>query len=766
MGLFTRKNEKQEVVIPPVKKEDGRDLSELNSCKNEFDIDEVIKKDFSYDQFQVQNSSQDGNYFGEEFDIQSTIGRLKGLYVKEPWVNTCSSLIARNLCTVPFKVYSKTTNEIVKDHPLNDVINSGNYITSQKFRDNCCFIDLVLAGNYFLILSEDNKNCFWVPAQDVTPKLRSIESNDDAKKIQKVGAIESITINESSILKVSKKEIPFEKVVHVKLPNPFNPFYGLPLIIAASRPILLDRYKNEYEMAFYLRGGMHSGVIETEQDISKTRMERLMRTFEQAFTGKRNWWRQLFLPKGAKWINSTLSMSEMQHLESLKENRTTLLANLGIPPSQVGIVQDVNRSTAEDQKSNLWNNTIVPLCLMIESGWNSSYLVKEVYKDKVYIKADFEGLDALEGSFYTKCELAEKAAKFMTIDEIREFILNIPKVGDERGNMFIAEMVKAVSQTSPEDKPASEEEEKPTEEPSPMSDEEKAKDILAKKKATDNQQRLENNYEKKYEEAYDSYFGLILANARYALRSGKDVGAVLAMNFENRKEVYIKNVLPIAQGLLDQSFDMSTDSTKSVTGIQTKNAVSFDENDELAILMIKQRTEEGQRKTLANRILNGFIDATGGIDAIRSEEIMKIIDEGLAQGKTGDAIANELETNYRQKYGYRTNTIVRTEILSSISQGIEWNHQVLGQVFTEVRKQWFHVGDSTSNPDARDEHADFETEGVVSSSHLWYNPTTGAKLAYPRDPKAGAKDIINCRCTMVTVIPKSATSRSDVWLNQ
>lgn len=773
MGLFTKKTPQENIHAPKLK-EELRDLSDLNSISS-LDVDDAIKKDFSYDQFQTSRSDDSGNYFGVEFNIQATIGRLKGLYLREPWVNTCTSLIARNLSTIPFRVYKKGTDEVVKNHPLEAIINSGNYITSQKFRDTCSYSDLVLSGNYFLILDKEFKSCFWVPVETVTPNLRGNDSEKARRDMLEIGPLESITIGDNSLLKVSEENIPFERVIHIKLPNPFNPFYGLPLIVAGSRPILLDRYKNEYEMAFYLRGGMHSGVIETEQDISKSRMERLMRTFEQAFTGKRNWWRQLFLPKGAKWINSTLSMAEMQHLESLKENRMTLLANLGIPPSQVGIVQDVNRSTAEDQKANLWNNTIVPLALMIESGWNSSWLIKKKFGDKVYVKADFEGLDALEGSFYTKCELAEKAKNYMTIDEIREFILNIPKLGDDRGDMFVAEIVKSNAGNSTveqlisgdqggDQKP---EDDKPADNPPP----EEGKDIvgdleiISKKKAIDNQDNVEKLEQVKYQDAYMKYLGLILANARYALRADKDVGSVLAMNHAKRRDLYIREVLPVAFDILDRSFNMASDSTKSLSGIIKKVESNFDENDELAISIIMERTKEGKRLQLAKRLLNGFVDAENGIDATRSEEIMKIIEDGLLSGKTTDQIAQSLEKDYKEQFGYRTDTIVRTEILSAVSEGIEWNHEVLKEVFTEVNKQWFHVGDTGSNPDARDEHFDFEKAGIVPSDYVWYNPTTGARLSFPRDPKAGAKDIINCRCTMVSVVPKDARSRSDLIVN-
>ena len=836
---FFRDNRPEPVIL----KEDLTDISELNDARfvkvdmnDRFGIDAHIKSEFGYDKFQNEDSVQNGNYFGSEFNIQATVGRLVGLYAKEPWVNTCANLIARSLMQVPFKVYDSTSHKEIPKHPVQKLIDTGNFVTSKAFRDSCSYIDAVLGGNYFLIFDEKYTTCMWIPLATVTPVMREIRTDEDKRKVVELGPIESIQISDMSALKFTDGNIPFERYVQVKLPNPFNPFYGLPLIISASRPILLDRYKNEYEMAFYLRGGMHSGVIETDQEISKTRMERLMRTFEQAFTGKRNWWRQLFLPKGARWKNSTLSMTEMQHLEGLKENRATLLANLGIPPSQVGIVQDVNRSTSEDQKAALWDNTIVPLTLFIESGWNESYLVKTKYKGKIYVKADLEGLDAVEGSFYSKCELGEKAAKFMTINEIRKEILKIPpmEAGDIRGDKFVSEIVKSnplATIGNPKDQRS--------DEPPPPPDvleEKKFKkgntddgngqyrhvhycqwddngdgttlgnvqgdgaqhnhvikgwrvlsagedshthpDIidketyfgaksLAKKKAVDDQANLEEVESKKYAKAVDKYLENILANARYALSSGRDVGSFLMSQHESRKKKYIEDVLPVANEIMEKSFSIAISNAKTLSKVMVRaeSGTSFEDSDLVAIDIIRERTRDDQRRTLARRLIDGFVDAENGIDKVRSEEIMKVIEYGLMAGKTESAIAHSLRADYEVKFGYRVNTIVRTETLSAISEGQEWNHRVLKEVFDEVGKQWFHTGDAGINPEARKEHAAFEGDGIVPYDYVWTNSTTGGKMKYPRDPGAGPADICNCRCSWVSVIPQDARSKSDLIVN-
>jgi len=436
MWPFSNKDQPIEPLSKHIESND-RDLSDLNSLNAI--VDKEIKKTFDYSQFQMGSESEEGNYFGSEFDIRATVARLKALYVREPWVYATASLIARTLGTVPFLVTNKKTGDVLENHELNKIINGGNYLQDQQSRDMSGYLDLVLTGNYFMITDEAYKMGIHIPVESANLKPRPFDSVSQREEVIKNGPIEAIEINGQG---TSASIVPFEQVIHFKLANPFNPLYGLSMFTAAARPILLDRYKNEFEMAFYLRGATNSGVIETDQDISKTRMERLMRTFEQAFTGKRNWWRTLFLPKGARWVSSGLTMNEMQHLEGLRENRLTLLAVLGVPPSQIGIVQDVNRATSETQEAAFWQNCIMPLVWYVAGGWNNSYLIKQVYKGEIEIVPDLTGVEALEGSLYTKAELANSLADWLKVNEIREDILGYEALppDDVRGEMFAKEV--------------------------------------------------------------------------------------------------------------------------------------------------------------------------------------------------------------------------------------------------------------------------------------------------------------------------------------
>lgn len=753
MGLFDRFR-KQQVTLPLAApgKEELHEFIELMSKNGlasaiEAQIQKSVDAASYYQAFEAMNDG--GNYFGSEFNIRATASRIKSAYALEPWMAATASLIARTLSTVPFRVRNKATKEYDKNHPLNAKLVMGNRTNDGKSQDWCGALDLVLGGNYFKVFNESYTEAMHVPVERVQLEINQITRQVESLLIFDPGKEMSASTG---------TRVPYRQAIHLKYPNPYYPYYGMSLYTAASRPMLLDRYKNEFEMAFYLRGATNAGVIETTEDINKSRMDRLMLTFQQIYTGKRNWWRTIFLPKGAKWVDSGLTMNEMQHLESLKENRLTLLAVLGIPPSSVGIVQDVNRATSEVQERNLWNNTVKPLAEFWASGWNNSYLVKVVYGGLVEVVPDFSDIEALQGSLITKGEQAKSIEPYYWIDEIRKKVFNDEPLPNGAGQKFTAEVkgagagqfqLAAPQQPIAALPPAATTVTEPTHETTP------AKDIKAQ--VVSSQERIERKLHTDYIAGYAKYLDEILEQAAIALGKGESVSVYLQAAKESRARTYVAAVEPTLQKAVERGFSFASSQSKWLHAhgkVKTKR-LRFNETDQQAIDVLHERQANEQRSILAQRSITHFL----GFDQTRSDEIVGIVEQGLADGKTTDQMAAEIRQLYGENYKNQAFTVARTELLTAISQGIKWNHDILGEVFTEVQKQWFHVGDIGSNPDARDLHVSFESEGPVSSGHKW-----GGMLEYPRDPSAPASETINCRCSMASVIPDSAESNAEVIL--
>lgn len=798
------------------------DLSRLNrAARLEFNIDKHVSqflgesKNYSISNFLMPADYHDSGsgHYGTEFNLSSGPGKLKSMYAREPWLFTTTSLISRTLLNVPMVVKDVVSEEILESHPVYDIMKAANAIQDTRSIDYSANVDLITGGNGFIIFNEDYSKAMQAPVEYTNIKMKPDVGMFNLLDHDEV--MDCLELYGAGYSGGSQTKVPWEQVVQFKMPNPFNPFFGMSLILAAARPLLLDRHKNEFEMSFYLRGATNSGVIETTEDMTKKRMENLLSTFEQSFTGRRNWWRTLFLPKGAKWVNSGLTMSEMQHLEGLRENRLTLLAVLGVPPMKVGVVQDVNRSTSETQDSTFYENTIIPLAKIRAAGWNNSHIIKSMFPD-VYVDPDFSENEAVQGSYGTKGEQLKQVEKVVTVNEGRQF-LNLPPLPDARGEKLIAEIgPRKVPGTNLEPMepgeggdetrtvitgPSDAEGDDHTHEaevddegngnttstsgesdshvhqvvdgvvqisnghshPGNLSaaseTQRRYQKARVKLNAVNSLKKIETKQVGKFDVLFIRYVGMLLDLAEDAFRERRNLGVYFDGTQPERIQIYQNEFVPLLIESMESGFDVANTTSKSFNYRTRKK--EFSPTDEQAIEAIRQRSREGNHTQLEKRAIERF----KGFDKTQTKQIMGIIEAGLQQGMTEDQIAANFRRIYKEAYPGQSRTIARTEVLSAASQGFEWNHEALKEVFTLVNKQWFHTGDIGSNPDARKGHAAFEDLGEVPSEHLFVNEFTGHQLKYPRDPNGGAKDVINCRCTMVSVIPEKAKSNAGAILD-
>lgn len=828
MGIFTRSKNLPAVVDAPRARviqldEEDRDRYEMAELEERLAarITAEMRKSLSYASYVAfDNVDDQSGYFGTEFEIRTTAGRLKGLYSREPWIYTAATQVAKTLATIPLKVWNPATDKVVENHWLQALLDAGSPTQSCMELRWTEGIDLMLGGNFFLILEENLKAVAGMaPVEQVELVYKPDFSALQGIRVHQVGG------------GAKAAYFPIEQVVHVKLPNPSNFLYGMSPFAAAARPILLDRYKNEYEMAFYLRGATHQGVIETTEDLSKSRFQRLMRTFEQAFTGRSNWWRTLFLPKGAKWQASSLTMNEMQHLESLKENRKTILAVLGIPPSIVGLIEDVNRATSEQQERIYWNNTIVPFAHFVASGWNNSHIVKGLLKSKVEVRPDFSGIEAVEGFTSAKKERAEAMAPYFTIDEIREKVWGGEPLGDERGMKLVAEIKSSAAPGIPGQLALSQKAVVPdayvcicvmcpkdiftreaaitwaksknykvdhVEEASdhwrlqqrgpdscepetiktfPLDDGcsglygipkeigEQDRKLAAKATATGSQNRIEARLSREMEAAYRTYIDEILSEAKKAIEEKRHVREYLTSYSQERASLWMQRVMPTLEAAMERGFSAASAQVRDARAlVKEKRFPGLDETDKQAVDVLRERQRDGRRRVLAERSIERF----SGLDSTRTEQVMQIIEDGEKAGRSYEEIARTIREDYGEAYDGQARLIVRQEILSAVSEGLDWNHQVLGQIFSQVGKGWFHNGDEGINSDARPEHVALDGTEVAGDAKFTYvDEKTGEliELGYPRDSKAPAGAVIGCRCTMYSVIPESASSNAEAILN-
>ncbi len=167
------------------------------------------------------------------------------------------------------------------------------------------------------------------------------------------------------------RAIPFtvDEIIHIKTPNPYNEYRGLSPAQALTLDLDNERYAQRYEQKFFFNDATPGFLLEYPAEnlpLAETRKE-LVQEWEERHRGFRNRGKVAFL-WGAKANVVTMSMKDMDFGILRKFNRDAIMAAYHIPPSKLGIVENVNRATALTGDFDFQNNCVHPeLCELRES---------------------------------------------------------------------------------------------------------------------------------------------------------------------------------------------------------------------------------------------------------------------------------------------------------------------------------------------------------------------------------------------------------------
>lgn len=331
---------------------------------------------------------------------------LQRIYATETWVYIPVTAIAKSIGGLPLKLEKKTK---IKQRVLNEVTGVEEEIDQEKWTDATgeklfdrfqypnkhttkteffmlLAIDLLTTGQYYIYLDSDEdlglvaESAFDDDANGAWGRLRNLIASNTAIKgmyrippslMKPVPKQDGYGL-EGYVMQSDRGQFAFDcaEIIHVKLPNPLNSTVGMSPLVAAFKPVLLDRFTTEHMIRFYKSGARLGGIIETEKSLNKEQLSRFQRSFENNYTGRQNFHRTLVLPPGMSYKAVEQNPAETALLEFCKYNRETLLSVYNVPPIKVGIMDHANYANAIVQLKIFFNDTIMPYLSFIEDGFN------------------------------------------------------------------------------------------------------------------------------------------------------------------------------------------------------------------------------------------------------------------------------------------------------------------------------------------------------------------------------------------------------------
>lgn len=189
-----------------------------------------------------------------------------------------------------------------------------------------------------------------------------------------------------------------EEIVHLKYTDPDDPYYGASLLTAATQVLNLERNRLAFASAFFSNGSAPLGVLQTEQTVSETMLQKLRGEWTRLHQGVGNSSRVAILQGGLKYSAISPAIKDMD-FKGLKELSNSDILSLYKTPAI--ILGDLAESSGEEGKAALtawWRQTLLPRVKKIESALNRGLRDTVFGGGKTYFKFDLTTVEALSDS--------------------------------------------------------------------------------------------------------------------------------------------------------------------------------------------------------------------------------------------------------------------------------------------------------------------------------------------------------------------------------
>jgi phage portal protein BeeE len=616
-----------------------------------------------------------------EFKMNLDKATLSSLIYTQGSVAKAVSLISKQFLNTQFVI--EKDDKTISSSPELDLLNNPKSQPASIFYSNLV-MDLIYTGEAFIVAQ--NKTLIRIPSVNVSIDVKSIE---DVKY--------RITMPDRTQKILNKDEI-----IHIMLPNPQEYGKGLSPLVSASSAMLNDKYSREFITAYFVRGGSAEMILGTKEK-SSDGLVRQIKSLMQNLGGRSNLRQHKVLPESMELIAQGETLGQSQMVDKLKEFERDVISYLGVPPSLVGQTDGVNYANSVEQMKTFWKTTILPIQTLICDCIKSSNL----FKDKnITLKFDNANNEYLS-DYANKLNEDKMLAQIATVNE-RRAIIGLPPIegGDEIAGSqptAMVDMFKIFNQMQTK---------------------------ALKKKINPKRAAVPVSIRAVYKAEFKAWESVILDNI-----NDKDK----ALNIiANRNETFALKMTRVTKPYVLKVYNSSMRKVakKSFSIVQ------------------KDATEDKRRRTLeqlaqrADSILGGLIatrsrDYFDGYSENMTLRVYAMIDELLKVDTPLNEISRAINEKFGEFYKGQSQTIMRTEFLSSQSLAFGQFEDDINSVADVLEKEWVSFDDDRT----RDVHAFLNGEVVRYRSGEEAKFSNG--LRYPREEGADASEVINCRCSVV-----------------
>lgn len=171
-----------------------------------------------------------------------------------------------------------------------------------------------------------------------------------------------------------KQFIPENQIIHFKMPNPKNMYYGLSPLMAARESYNINENMLRYELSLFENMGRLEGGFFTEQPLDDDEFERLKSEIRDAFIGVGNAGKAPLFENGVEYKSFGLSPAELSYRDGRLLTKEEILNIFGLNLSLFS--EKSTRANADNALVQYARSTVKPRLTRIEQKLNEKFTTR------------------------------------------------------------------------------------------------------------------------------------------------------------------------------------------------------------------------------------------------------------------------------------------------------------------------------------------------------------------------------------------------------
>ncbi len=338
-------------------------------------------------------------------------------------VLACAGVIARGVAQVPLKLMQDEggRKRVAREHPLYWLLHNqpNEWQTSYEYRETMA-LHLVLAGRHIAIRNDFRGEL--LELLPVEPQWVRIKRQPDGELRYFISMPDG-----------RQQEYTQDQVWHVRGLG-WSGWDGLEPLQLARDAIGLSMASEDSQSRLHKNGLRPTGVYSIDGTLSKEQHEALRKHLIANNTGE-NAGLPMIVDRAAKWLSTTMSGVDAQHLETRRFQVEEVCRMLGVMPIMVGHA-DKSQTYASSEQQFIAHvvHTLSPWYTRIEQSIDAHLLGRKQVQQGYYAKFVPAGLlrGAIkdQGDYFAKALGSGGSPAWMTQDEVRELLEMNPMGGD------------------------------------------------------------------------------------------------------------------------------------------------------------------------------------------------------------------------------------------------------------------------------------------------------------------------------------------------